>query len=334
MQKNATEIKLQIGNNEAEKNTNGTLQKINLDSAPVIRNDRTLVPLRFIAESLGKTVGWDASNQTAVIIDYDYFLDRINEKYPSLYQFLNAETSNMLFSLTRNYTDLNDANNNNVANVSAIITENKDGSILHQKVDMTFSGNNELMQDIITEGWGNIQYENDYYDEYFMTKALTEELKKVYGQEQLKFKYTGLKCEGKSTDTLADVLKNMCNINENGITIDTFASRKNEFERFLSLFQTDANGKLVTGNIASDKIELNYFDLTKLDNMIFNTTFNRVFSFLNSQIFNFDVTLKELLYDYPKMNLEINVNNLELAIDFILTNNYNEKVEYVIKMNK
>lgn len=38
-----------------------------LDQGPVIKNGRTLVPLRFISEAMGATVGWDAATRTASI---------------------------------------------------------------------------------------------------------------------------------------------------------------------------------------------------------------------------------------------------------------------------
>ena len=38
-----------------------------LDTAPVIVNDRTLLPIRFIAESFGFEVGWDGDTQTVTI---------------------------------------------------------------------------------------------------------------------------------------------------------------------------------------------------------------------------------------------------------------------------
>ena len=39
------------------------------DQKPIIRNDRTLVPIRFIAESLGYDVEWDSIENAAVIDD-------------------------------------------------------------------------------------------------------------------------------------------------------------------------------------------------------------------------------------------------------------------------
>jgi len=34
-----------------------------LDSVPIVRNDRTLLPIRFVAEALGAQVGWDEAQQ-------------------------------------------------------------------------------------------------------------------------------------------------------------------------------------------------------------------------------------------------------------------------------
>ena len=38
-----------------------------LDSPPIIVNSRTLVPVRFISESLGKEVSWDNVNRNVII---------------------------------------------------------------------------------------------------------------------------------------------------------------------------------------------------------------------------------------------------------------------------
>lgn len=332
--KDNTQIKLQIGNQIAEKKEGKNSSEIKLDSEPVIRNDRTLVPLRFIAESLGKTVGWDAANKTAVIIDFDYFLNMINEKSSSFYNFINADDSKVSISIVRNYIDDDDPSRNNTANISSKILENRENETKTQNVEVHFSGTNELMKEIASEGWADISFENLYYSDYFTTKALTDGLKKVYGQEQLKFLYDGLKCKGKNTDTLIELLKNICNINDKQITIETFDTLKNELDNFLKLFKVNSDGSLGTGNIGSEIIELNNFDFTKLDNVIYDSSINRVYSFLNTQIFNYDVTLEELLYDYPNLNITINTNNLDLAVDFILSNQYNEKVEYFIKISK
>ena len=85
--KGNTIIELQIDNPVATKTVNGNLEQIKLDSAPTIINDRTMVPLRFIAESLDKQVGWDASNRTAIIIDYSYFTNLLKNNATALHNF-------------------------------------------------------------------------------------------------------------------------------------------------------------------------------------------------------------------------------------------------------
>lgn len=56
-------IKLTIGSNVAYIND----QYIWIDSAPVIRNDRTMLPIRVVAEALGATVEWDDDTKTVSV---------------------------------------------------------------------------------------------------------------------------------------------------------------------------------------------------------------------------------------------------------------------------
>lgn len=59
-------IKLKIDDKVAYKNGRREI----LDSPPIIRNDSTLVPVRFIAESFGIKVDWDGENRT-VLLSYE-----------------------------------------------------------------------------------------------------------------------------------------------------------------------------------------------------------------------------------------------------------------------
>lgn len=56
-------IKLKIGDNTAYRNGNS----FTLDSPPIIRDDRTLVPVRFVADSFGVDVEWDDKNRTVLL---------------------------------------------------------------------------------------------------------------------------------------------------------------------------------------------------------------------------------------------------------------------------
>jgi hypothetical protein len=59
-------ITLQIGNNKATLNGH----EIELDVPATIKDGRTLVPVRFIAESTGYNVDWDGNNRTVLISTY------------------------------------------------------------------------------------------------------------------------------------------------------------------------------------------------------------------------------------------------------------------------
>lgn len=61
--KGDTLIFLQIGHNQLYKND----QVVQLDVPPMLVNDRTLVPVRAIAESFDLTVSWDDATQTVTI---------------------------------------------------------------------------------------------------------------------------------------------------------------------------------------------------------------------------------------------------------------------------
>ncbi|HEX9059461.1 MAG TPA: copper amine oxidase N-terminal domain-containing protein [Clostridia bacterium] len=59
----STKIELKVGSKTAYRNG----EPMQLDTSPVIINNRTLVPLRFIAESFGKKVSWDGIEKVAII---------------------------------------------------------------------------------------------------------------------------------------------------------------------------------------------------------------------------------------------------------------------------
>ncbi|NGP43774.1 hypothetical protein G4V62_01890 [Bacillaceae bacterium SIJ1] len=56
-------VRMTVGNTEAEVNK----QSVHLDAPPMIREGRTFVPIRFIAESLGTNVQWQSDTQTVNI---------------------------------------------------------------------------------------------------------------------------------------------------------------------------------------------------------------------------------------------------------------------------
>ena len=80
------EITLTIGSETAEikdLQTNQT-NSMTLDQAPVISENRTLVPVRFIAEGLNKEVGWDNDQRAVIIIDEEALVSELQAEVPAL----------------------------------------------------------------------------------------------------------------------------------------------------------------------------------------------------------------------------------------------------------
>lgn len=78
---NGIEIQLVTDSKTAYRNG----EEKNLDIAPIILNDRTMFPIRFIAESFGLDVVWDEQSKT-ITIGYDIEQDDISSPATLLYQ--------------------------------------------------------------------------------------------------------------------------------------------------------------------------------------------------------------------------------------------------------
>jgi hypothetical protein len=65
------EVKLWIGNPEAE--ADGVTVPIPDGVSPIIHNDRTYLPLRFIAEQFDMIVGWNEEHSTASVVDRNVY---------------------------------------------------------------------------------------------------------------------------------------------------------------------------------------------------------------------------------------------------------------------
>ena len=59
----------------------------------------------------------------------------------------------------------------------------------------------------------------------------------------------------------------------------------------------------------------------------------RVLSFINQTVFRYDIQKEELLYDWSTVKYTVSSENNTLVLKRTLENEYNEKVEYVVKCN-
>ena len=334
--KGDTVIQLQIDNEEAKITQNNVTTKIQLDSAPVIVDNRTLVPLRFISESLGKQVGWDSMNQTAIIIDYDYFLNRIREKSPLLYELMIQKPANMNMDISRVYTDLTNSKSN-TSKVSVNVTKNDNNS---RNVVLSLTGNSELFQEIQNEGWSNANIQLTYTEEGVAVSTTNAVLSKMFSDSSRT--YSELRLLGKYNDSFGKAIQNMFGVEESKININTFSLLKNDFEKLLNFFTftNNANSSTVQSSKLDyyNAISLEYIDFTDFDNIIFDNEFIQIYSVLNKMIFNYDVKLNEMFYDYPKINMNLSISKqggeYTSTCKIELWNDYDEKVVYTISLNE
>ncbi len=97
----------------------GMVETVALDSVPVIVNNRTLVPLRFISEGLDKTVGWDNDERVAIIIDFAKLAELYSSKLPALQALIEMGIEDVSsyrsvsdLNMTMDYKDLEDDSQN------------------------------------------------------------------------------------------------------------------------------------------------------------------------------------------------------------------------------
>ena len=151
--KDGIEIGLQIENEKATiKNESGEITEITLDSVPVVVDDRTLVPVRFIAESLHKKVDWDAQNRTVIIIDLDLISNTLKEKAPTFYEYLednsfvvNSYTANGEITGKLKYTDASNKSNTSTLALTGSYLAKVNEKLMSAEAKTTITGKGSLM---------------------------------------------------------------------------------------------------------------------------------------------------------------------------------------------
>ena len=121
------EITLTIGDDKASiKDLNTQVVETTiLDQSPVISENRTLVPIRFIAEGLNKEVAWDNDQRAVIIIDNEIFLNELKENVPVLQKLftLNLGDASLYASASSIQGRLSyiDTENNNYSETIALV---------------------------------------------------------------------------------------------------------------------------------------------------------------------------------------------------------------------
>ena len=72
--RDGVDMSMVLGQNTAAVTQDGQTRTVEMDVAAYVKNGRTYVPVRFVAEAFGCNVGWDANSRTVIIVDVETLL--------------------------------------------------------------------------------------------------------------------------------------------------------------------------------------------------------------------------------------------------------------------
>jgi len=314
-------ITLQIGNKEATTEDTSTKLKetITLDSEPIIIDGRTLVPFRFIGESLGMEVAWDKNNYTAIIIDYDSIANVVKQKCEFVYNYGLGNS----ITIEKKYFDEADATNNYTTKLS-INSIDKNGDTT---INVTIDGDSTFAKEAQTEEWNSFSYEIDGMGGVITSNYAVSKMLGINKNEKTLFDYTKVVLSKESSLSLGSWIKSVSNVSN--INKDTYGKLKNEWTKFANTF---LGGKEVSLSYAN--FEYKMIDFDKVFTQRYkNATFDSLL-LLNSVLFKYSSNLNDLVSDYPDIKYSQSTNASSMKVNVILKNEYKEKIEYTFNFQK
>ncbi|MBQ9314082.1 MAG: copper amine oxidase N-terminal domain-containing protein [Clostridia bacterium] len=229
--KDGLQIELQIDNTIAKKQLSGEEMEIKLDSAPVIIEGRTLVPVRFIAESMNKKVGWDADNRTVIIIDTQELTNDLTNAIPKYMKLLNEESQlSKTYAMKTNvkgkieYTSKDNKSDNSTLNISGTVNTNVKEKAIAIDMNLKLTGKGELYNTLKENKFTNIVLNIIASEDkiYIKSSTLEERAKGkwiAYENDSLKQTF-----ELKNEETIS--LEQLFELDENDLNINTYQSLK------------------------------------------------------------------------------------------------------------
>ena len=307
---NDKEIVLQIDNTEATlKDINTEEQKtILLDSAPVILNDRTMVPVRFIAESLEKQVGWDEKNRTVVIIDYDEIVKELDEECSNIIQLAKEQTveistfeETVSINGTINYKDEENRKNNQKLTVDGTMKIKKSEKVLYISIDTKIKGSGEL-QDALKE---------NKLEKISVEIIIDTENKIKYVKSSLNDSDKWVKTELDSTVDLEELtgssydvdFKNIIALDANALTKDSYDDLISKVSLYKSMLGNDVvniSGK----STKTYKIKWGFEDVLRAARIYSDEELDELFS-LGKATLEMSGTIKDGVNTQTTINLDI-----------------------------
>ncbi len=244
------EINLQIGSNEASVvNKDGNINKITLDSAPVIIENRTMVPVRFIAESLNKTVGWDNENRAVIIIDTSIIAERIKSDAPNFYEYLTADYAEISTETSKSdihgkikYEDKENKKNNSSLNLSGKAETLVSEGLMQISLNLKVTGKGIIMDTVKEEDLEKItadiilDFEKGYI--YVSSNKLTGELEDKYlrydMEETKKEFFKSLLSQESKMKNIETLL-----VKEDSLTVDSYNQMLDKLNLISSIMNDD-----------------------------------------------------------------------------------------------
>lgn len=258
-------INLQIDNTTASVQDKVTeeITEIILDAAPVILNNRTMVPVRFIAESLEKQVGWDNENRCVIVIDYSFIEEDIRNNAPTLVEFL--EMKKEIMESYKIKTDISGDisykdgenrkyNENMTVDGEAVFQKNKEG-IYDLDFEMNLSGKGELIKAAKDAKYDDFKFEFITNGEATYTKSSKADTKKWVES------FVDIKIATDTEYTLNDYVEEL-KVQEAELNVNTYSDIQARLERLYKMFGED---KLKISGTKNKKYELS-LDLAELLN--------------------------------------------------------------------
>lgn len=312
-------IKLTIGSNDAFLSNGSNEEKIVLDSAPVIIENRTLVPLRFIAESLGCDVGWDQANQTAIIIDYEEIAKLIEGKSKYIYNYAGKAED---VAIIRKYFDEWDASRNTIFSLGIAAT-GKD-------VYLKFDGTSSLIDEIKNEEWNEFTYTRNERENNVFLRSDNYVFSSMFNAKKgTEFKYEPetIGLSKKHSTSLKEWIQLVTKLDNSNININTYKGIKADWQKFANTF---FNG---SKTLKANDFAYTYINLEKIASTRTNCVGLNTILLLNKIFFKLNLNYQDLLYDYPTITYNFSEQNSNgIKISVTLKSSYKETIQYEYTM--
>lgn len=169
-----TKIYLLIGQKEAFVNE----EPITLNAAPILYQNSTYIPLRFVAEALNRRVVWEGSMKAAFICDADKYdsikqlLDRSNKKSATIKKYKQETDVAGIVEFEAGNAEFSAHSQSDIDNKEKEMSMKTQISIVGMSMssESYLSDNALYTKNMVTSGWSKQVYKPEEYNKLFENK--------------------------------------------------------------------------------------------------------------------------------------------------------------------